>query len=69
MDEATRIGSLAKCGDEACAPLPWILASKSPVPASSGPGLEAMAPVGTDGITCMLKMASISSRQPSCNIW
>lgn len=42
---------------------------EKPDPASMGPGLEAIAPVGTSGRTWMLSMPSISSRTPSCNMW
>ncbi|KAK4784714.1 hypothetical protein SAY86_019082 [Trapa natans] len=43
---------------------PLMVAVKSPTPASTGPGLEPIVPVGTLGRTWMLRMPSISSRTP-----
>ena len=67
-NDAASTGSLVTWGFAACPPFPRIMATNLPEPASIGPGLEPMVPVGISGKTCNPKMALTLSSAPSFNI-
>lgn len=54
--DAARTGSLVSWGIAACPPFPLITAVNLPEPASKGPGLEPIVPVGSSGEICIPNM-------------
>lgn len=67
--EAASIGSTAWWGRAAWPPFPLIVASKKPLPAKKGPGLEATSAKGIWFATCNPKIASTFSNAPASNIF
>lgn len=67
--DAAKIGSIVCWGIAACPPFPVITASKKPLPAITGPGLEATVPMGKSVATWCPKIASTFSNTPASTIF
>ena len=67
--EAANMGSIECWGMAAWPPFPLIVASKKPLPANRGPGLDATSPIGTFVVTCNPNMAETFSKAPASKIF